>query len=382
MADATLSRENAVALSIFASYFIIIVSLFYLIISSIRKNAVSQKDRSGVWVWSGLAVASFGFTWYWMFIFMIWSFHDHERKVSTEALKHTILERMTSWLTNTDLFKQACAIVCSSPLNWWWSEQLCLFTAGAFTIFLYIHRERVPHTWAYMLLGQVLAISVAWCLFNLALVLVPWHPGQERTQKQLPLSLTVPVLLSFLTISLSPYTTELSFLPNLLIMHALLIVPLVPPFSRIRSSPLSPKTTSFYTLVALLALLLRIRTLSKTLYFLQVTSSPFFSWRHPRDAIVILWNAPGVLFGAALGMLHSHPAQASIGWDIIWTSIGWLCWCLCGDRNPDAQWSTTETVRNLFPTIVASVGVTAPMEIGHQLREKSSVKEEAPLKEE
>jgi hypothetical protein len=35
------------------------------------------------------------------------------------------------------MFEQAWKIVCEGPLRWWWSEQLCLFTAGAWTVFLF-----------------------------------------------------------------------------------------------------------------------------------------------------------------------------------------------------------------------------------------------------
>ncbi len=47
-----------------------------------------------------------------------------------------IIARITSWLVNTDLFEQAWATVCRGPMNWWWSEQLCLFTVSIWTVFL------------------------------------------------------------------------------------------------------------------------------------------------------------------------------------------------------------------------------------------------------
>jgi hypothetical protein len=227
----------------------------------------------------------------------------------------------------------------------------------------------VPHVWAYMLLGQLVAISVAWSLLNLALVLIP--PPKTTThvgKAYLPVTLTVPVLLSFLTISLSPYTTSATFLPNLLVMHALLILPLLP-LPSFAPRRFVPRSTSFYTLISLLSILLRMRTTLAVLYFLRITSSPFFSLQYPADALVGLWNAPGILYSAVWDTLHSHPAQASIGWDVVWSSVVWAAWGVCGDRDTEGSWWTlTDAAVNAFPTAVASVGVVAPMEFGRLLR--------------
>jgi hypothetical protein len=226
-----------------------------------------------------------------------------------------------------------------------------------------------------MLLGQVVAISVAWSLLNLALVLIP--PPSNVGKTHLPITLTVPVLLSLVTISLSPYTSSTTFLPNLLVMHALLILPLLP-FPLLAPPRLSPRSTSFYTLVALLSTLLRVRTVLAVLSFLRITSSPFFSLQYPIDTIVGLWNAPGVVYGSVWDTLHSHPAQASIGWDAVWSSIVWIAWGVCGDRaTEESRWTISEAVMNVFPTAVASVGVVAPMEFGRELRvEEQNDKEE------
>jgi hypothetical protein len=64
-----------------------------------------------------------------------WSFRNFEQLSSIRS-DGVFLERLTNWLRGTDLFEQAWKIVCAGPLNWWWSEQLCLFTVGAWTVFL------------------------------------------------------------------------------------------------------------------------------------------------------------------------------------------------------------------------------------------------------
>lgn len=63
-----------------------------------------------------------------------WSFADYGRALPNNS--QDLLTQIASWLHDTSLFEQAWYIVCFHPLNWFWSEQLCLFTVGAWTIFL------------------------------------------------------------------------------------------------------------------------------------------------------------------------------------------------------------------------------------------------------
>lgn len=63
-------------------------------------------------------------------------------RTSHAAGKLSLIQRISDWTANTALFEQAWAVVCDSALNWWWSEQLCLFTAGAWTVFIYAECER------------------------------------------------------------------------------------------------------------------------------------------------------------------------------------------------------------------------------------------------
>lgn len=71
-----------------------------------------------------------------------WSFHNFEE---SSSIHKDIFERLTDWLSGTELFEQAWALVCAGPLNWWWSEQLCLFTIGAWTIFVFAQGELFGH---------------------------------------------------------------------------------------------------------------------------------------------------------------------------------------------------------------------------------------------
>ncbi|KAH9053110.1 hypothetical protein EDB87DRAFT_1653824 [Lactarius vividus] len=302
----SLSTEQLTGLVVFGSYFISILCLFVLVVQSIserhRLAATSgNASKSSSWIYAGLALASFGYTWYYMISYMQWSFMDYER--SAGLLKNgtePILERVANWLRNTPLFEQAWTIVCDGPLRWWWSEQLCLFTVGFWTIFLQTKGKEhgVKHVWAYMLLGQLVAISVATNLFFLALV----PPAKEKkAASSVPLVLWLSVLASLVTVMLVPHSLQHDyFLSNLLVMHALLVLPLLPlPTSSTVRLRMPARTV--YWLVALLSAATRVRT---------VTMSGS------------LTAGPGTLWA----VLKSHPAQSSIGWDIVWTTISVLIW--------------------------------------------------------
>jgi hypothetical protein len=61
---ATLTASQILALSIFASYFLLIFLLLYIIISSIRSHANSQGKSQRALVFGGLTLASFAHIWY------------------------------------------------------------------------------------------------------------------------------------------------------------------------------------------------------------------------------------------------------------------------------------------------------------------------------
>lgn len=81
-----------------------------------------------------------------MLILTQWSFINFERSRADIGLGEPdgpALVRFADWLVHTGLFEQAWAAVCfgESPWSWWWSQQLCLFTAGAWTVLLTVEGE-------------------------------------------------------------------------------------------------------------------------------------------------------------------------------------------------------------------------------------------------
>ncbi|THU98956.1 hypothetical protein K435DRAFT_795244 [Dendrothele bispora CBS 962.96] len=337
---------------IFISFFTAIISLFYIILRSISWSRFSANDasRRDALLFSFLTLGSFVHTWFYMFKFLAWSFHDYEsHKNVAEITGKTLLERMTAWLVDSTLFEQAWVTVCAGPLNWWWSEQICAYTVGAWTVFLFLEgqRHKIQRIWAYMLLGQLVAISVASNLFYLALSLSPHNPVEKRSQplRAKPI-LWISIFTSLFTVAYTPYTSEKTFFPNLLVMHVMLTIPLIyVSLRKYSSNPSERFTTSFKTLYAFIfifASLIRIRTV-----IAAFQAVPYYT-----DVRSVVNLMP--LVGALWETLHSHPAQSSIGWDAVWTSGSFVIWAWL-------KYGNSLSLRNLLVnTIVASAGVMAP----------------------
>ncbi|KAJ7653248.1 hypothetical protein DFH06DRAFT_529755 [Mycena polygramma] len=254
---------------------------------------------------------------------------------------------MSRWLLNTSLFEQAWASVCFGAVNWWWSQQLCLFTVGTWTIFLATEgrRHQVKLIWAYMVLGQLVAISVASNLFYLALVLAPPPPPPLRPSSQrAPAALWIPVLISLATVAASPFTSDRSFLPNLLLMHSLIIVPLLVSdnlFRQDQKPSFTMRISSLYAVVFVAALIMHSRATSNAA---------------GETAISVIQFAKN-----AWSTLHSHPAQSSIGWDVVWTSISFCMWmALLPEQDLRGGSRLVTGSYALLATPLISVGVLAP----------------------
>jgi len=137
-----LELHHVVALGIFSTYFIVILALFSLILENLWfLRAPLKLTKSWITIlrataFIGLTIASSTHTWFYMIKYMIWSFTNYELGLVSKPVTQDLLHRLGSWLHETSLFEEAWAFVCVHPVNWWWSEQLCLFTAGVWTIFI------------------------------------------------------------------------------------------------------------------------------------------------------------------------------------------------------------------------------------------------------
>lgn len=201
-----------------------------------------------------------------------------------------------------------------------------------------------------MLLGQIVAISVATNLFYLALVLSK-SLASSHLKRNVSFKLATTTLISLATVALSPFTSPETFLPNLLVMHALLFIPLISktPSSSPEtpsSAPFSVNLKTFYRIIHLACAGIHIRTIFAAIASLSLPTS--------QSSVLDAFNE-------AWTILYSHPAQSSIGWDVIWTSLSFIVWVLL---KPSSSASETKKhnilVYLMLSTPVASIAVTAP----------------------
>ncbi|KZV81769.1 hypothetical protein EXIGLDRAFT_730599 [Exidia glandulosa HHB12029] len=331
--SSSLGPEQVVALGIFASYFGSILVLFAVILRSIPW----RKGRDVI-LFGGLTVASLVHTWTYMIKFLLWSFTSYESRFVGSAPDTSMswVERVANWLVNTELFEQAWFAVCDGTFNWLWSEQLCLFTVGAWTVFLYSQSRggsQVALPWAYMLLGQLVAISVASNLFFLALSVSPRRIPERHSAQSVPIPVWMCVAVGLATVYYSPAVLHSHFMLNLLLMHGAITLPLLP----------LPKALDF----------LPLRT--STVYWLIGGASAAIRWQTLSAALAsgIYWSSiPSQMWQT----LHWHPAQSSIGWDIVWTSVSFLAYQSAALGGID--WS-------IVTLPLGSVGVAAPIALAN-----------------
>lgn len=88
-----------------------------------------------------LALWALATTWNYMIRFMFSSYQDG-RASRPEGSEERLAYTTTVWLKETSLFKQAWEFVCATPERWWISSQLCTFTGGLWTAFLFVEGRR------------------------------------------------------------------------------------------------------------------------------------------------------------------------------------------------------------------------------------------------
>lgn len=164
--------------------------------------------------------------------------------------------------------------------------------------------RNIRHVWAYMFLGQVVAISVASNLFYIALSLSPSPPVKNLAFHPV---VWLSVLISLLAVGCTPFTTDYTFLPNLLLMHILAMVPLV--CGNLKGKGFAMSARMLHTCIFFISLCFHISN-----------ALPLFS-TFDQPSTDTLWNT-----------LFSHPAQSSIGWDVIWTSASFVVWSITSNH--------------------------------------------------
>ena len=196
-----------------------------------------------------------------------------------------------------------------------------------------------------MILGQIVAISFASALFLAALANAP------RSGSAFPSSfLIVCIAVAFISIAIVPYTVEdKTFLPNLLIMHVLITLPLfalsnIQPANRAQSARRSMNFKWIYWTIAIVSALMHAK------HSLPALAAVNYSWEK-FDAT--LWQ-----------VVYSYPAQASISWDVMCTNGIWQLWAVIEIWRSRLQHSRFETgvalaCVGIVPTVGSASGIAA-----------------------
>lgn len=311
---------------IFFSYLTTCFLVAVFIILKLRKrSSVLQKSTTArpppkkhVYLFSALAAGSLLTTWgfmiqYFNVSYKTWLMWRSYYELDAHHMHWGL------WLRETSLFREAWETVIVGNSRYWWSHQIFFFALG---LGLYLEqkgiRRGIKYTWAFMLLGQIVAISFATNLFFLTLLLsppVPSPPSSTGFNRQKWLG---PWLLNLFAILATAYPALLladehywhhptAFMPVLLAPHvALLVLPLA-------------------------------RAILPTRYF-NDNDVAFSDKVHNYMWALVLGNAGLMLarttatayaysgFRGILDALLEHPAVSSVGFDVIFCWITWICW--------------------------------------------------------
>lgn len=174
--------SNVRPLAIFTGYMITAAALTYTCISILLSSGIAGRRQAknnaprplAILLFSLLAALSLATTWYHMFRYFRWSYLDwaEVHVLPWGDLDPSAGPYFGSWLRDTSLFRQAWASTLETPARAWWSLQIFGFCAHwSVMLALQAQKRRIPRAWAFMLLGQVVAISFASNLFFLAVLL-------------------------------------------------------------------------------------------------------------------------------------------------------------------------------------------------------------------
>ncbi|KAF2841814.1 hypothetical protein M501DRAFT_1013202 [Patellaria atrata CBS 101060] len=337
--SASYEVSNVKPITIFSSYMLLAITLTSFIIRRLIQSSPTsirpKNDTFKIILFSILAIISLGTTWFYMLEFFKYSYRlwaerrDIKLPESFQAGllsigsndKHSL--RLGSWLKDSKLFKEAWGTALETPLRQWWTQQIFFF--AALLSLLMSYEVHISHAWAFVLLGQLVAISFASNLFFLA-VLVKSESSKSRSKiktkdflEEKPVDPSwivsfifqgIPLIFTLVCVVLIPYVQETQyFLPVLLVPHAVLFIPpLLPQLVKGSSSVFQRDNTNRK------ALLETIFVLSFTFLQITATTKSVDNWRFEP-----IWQT-----------LYEHPAVSSVGWDVIMCTISYTLWTLVG----------------------------------------------------
>ncbi|GAA5912843.1 uncharacterized protein JCM6883_004848 [Sporobolomyces salmoneus] len=339
-------------------YFAAIGGLLYLVLPQLL---LSNQTRGSL-LFLALSVLSLLTTWTYMFKYFQHSFKEaaFERGIAMADFS------TREWLEDVSLFNEAWGYVCQTAGRYWWSEQLMYWTTGPLAMLMSVEGRRrgVKHIWAYMLIGQIVAISFAQSLFFAALALTtqikPRAPIAGRPLGPPP-GQTWALLFSVVlgAIGTTTVPSQIStpyFLPILLGVHLCSLLPLLDfiPQRLVRLPP-----SRLYFNYAFIALRLRWETISQLIDFSKLTSKP-------KQSPEIL----STFFQNEWKVLNEHPAQSSISWDVIFTSVSAVAFMLYDNvTQEEAELKVPYELVVLFTLATPLVGVQSTIGMYLAVRE-------------
>lgn len=396
---AVTDASNTRAVSIFITYLSTNFFLFQLTVASIGdfSRSPSRKSNRGVLLFNILQSVSLGVTWYYMSSFFGLSYRswasDHgvplpaipDLKSLGQVGEALAAIRLGPWLKDVKLFRDAWETVVETPARTCWSLPiffitmawsvfiakegmilLCRDTAGSTNVTWFAAPRRgIKYAWAYMLLGQLVAISFAMNLFFQAVLL---HPIQStasssvmttksKTRDQQDKSkasmadrkppLWVPwSSIYWLILGLTFISTGMTcvsagqeyFLLLLAVPHLLLLLPPVLhsllPSKLGRIQPDSPTYNSYYDLKLAVTMVLGIAFEAVALYTALNGTLPATRHLHRHSNVHTYPGQQALELGTESpwqnlwGSLWDHPAVSSVGWDSILCTASFATWML------------------------------------------------------
>ncbi|WVR04606.1 hypothetical protein IAU60_001616 [Kwoniella sp. DSM 27419] len=289
--------QELTAFAVFGSYFVLIFLSFALVFRSILVGSNVRSLLQGrAFFFLRTAVGALLCTWYFMVQFLAWSYDDFARR-NTASLGQ--------WLVHTPLFEQAWTVVCTGRAHWWWSSWICTWTI-IFTAIVWTEsgRRGIKYPYAYMLLGQLVAMSVATSLFITAMCL---HPRIRATPRTVPMYIALPLVMAFIPTFLLPrHVGTDSFMSSLLWLHGALLLPLTSSATSkiaVNAKARVPLTT-LYTAMLGVAAAVHVPATRRLLASIR-----------SKSLMVTLYNTA-----------FSHPAQGSISLDVVWVALILVAW--------------------------------------------------------
>ena len=193
-------------------------------------------------------------------------------------------------------------------------------------------RPEIEHlAWQYMLLGQVVAISFASSLFLAVL-------GQPSTTANRSIvSIAAPtrllegcIFVAIVTVLFVPSTIPgWTFLPNLLAMHAVIMLPLAQIVWNASASEAASHTRHRmrHTRLPSISSAITEQASFKPLYYATAAAALALHLKHSLAVVphIKSLHHVGELFWSTI---NQHPAQQSISWDVICTNGIWQIWSL------------------------------------------------------